>query len=78
MKYFFPAFLLIVLAFVACQKQKPVSTTEAIDYTQFVDPLIGSDYHGHVFVGANVPFGAVLTRKAAGYRSGQVRGIAIA
>ena len=29
------------------------------DFTQFVDPLIGSDYHGHVFVGASVPFGAV-------------------
>lgn len=29
------------------------------DYTKYVDPLIGSDGHGHVFVGANVPFGAV-------------------
>ncbi|MEG2527895.1 MAG: GH92 family glycosyl hydrolase [Mucinivorans sp.] len=29
------------------------------DYTQFVDPLIGSGGHGHVFVGASVPFGAV-------------------
>jgi len=27
--------------------------------TQFVDPLIGSGGHGHVFVGAGVPFGAV-------------------
>ena len=27
--------------------------------TSFVDPLIGSGGHGHVFVGANVPFGAV-------------------
>lgn len=27
--------------------------------TQFVDPLIGSGGHGHVFVGASVPFGAV-------------------
>lgn len=27
--------------------------------TEFVDPLIGSAAHGHVFVGANVPFGAV-------------------
>jgi len=27
--------------------------------TQYVDPLIGSAKHGHVFVGANVPFGAV-------------------
>lgn len=29
------------------------------DYTQFVDPLIGSGEHGHVFVGANKPFGMV-------------------
>ena len=27
--------------------------------TSFVDPLIGSGGHGHVFVGASVPFGAV-------------------
>lgn len=26
---------------------------------QYVNPLIGSDAHGHVFVGASVPFGAV-------------------
>lgn len=30
-----------------------------INYTQYVNPLIGSAGHGHVFVGANVPFGAV-------------------
>lgn len=29
------------------------------NYLQHVDPLIGSGGHGHVFVGANVPFGAV-------------------
>ncbi len=27
--------------------------------TKYVDPLIGSAKHGHVFVGANVPYGAV-------------------
>lgn len=27
--------------------------------TQYVDPIIGSAKHGHVFVGANVPYGAV-------------------
>ena len=27
--------------------------------TSFVDPYIGSGSHGHVFVGASVPFGAV-------------------
>ncbi|MFC1652078.1 GH92 family glycosyl hydrolase [Planctomycetota bacterium] len=29
------------------------------DLASFVDPFIGTDYHGHVFLGANVPFGAV-------------------
>ena len=29
------------------------------DYIKYVDPFIGSGGHGHVFVGANVPFGGV-------------------
>ena len=29
------------------------------DYTQWVDPTVGSGGHGHVFVGANVPHGMV-------------------
>jgi predicted alpha-1,2-mannosidase len=33
--------------------------SKEIDFTQWVDPYIGTDYHGHVFLGANVPFGAV-------------------
>ena len=33
--------------------------SQAQKLTQFVDPLIGSGGHGHVFVGASVPFGAV-------------------
>ncbi len=38
------------------------SCTEAegsLDYVKYVDPIIGSGGHGHVFVGANVPFGMV-------------------
>jgi putative alpha-1,2-mannosidase len=27
--------------------------------TPYVDPMIGTGGHGHVFLGANVPFGAV-------------------
>jgi predicted alpha-1,2-mannosidase len=47
----------LFLLMVSCNNKKlPELQT---DLTQFVDPLIGSDYHGHVFVGANVPFGAV-------------------
>jgi predicted alpha-1,2-mannosidase len=29
------------------------------DYTRYVDPFIGTGFHGHVFMGASVPFGAV-------------------
>ena len=31
----------------------------AQDYTQYVDPFIGTGGHGHVFLGANVPFGNI-------------------
>lgn len=33
------------------------------DFTRFVDPKIGTGGHGHVFVGANVPFGLVQVLK---------------
>jgi predicted alpha-1,2-mannosidase len=37
------------------QTNKPVGS----NFTKYVDPYIGSGLHGHVFVGASVPFGAV-------------------
>ena len=42
---------LMALVFTSCGKQK--------DYTALVDPYIGSGGHGHVFVGASVPYGMV-------------------
>ncbi len=42
--------LLSALVICACTEQKPAD---------HVDPLIGSGFHGHVFVGANVPFGFI-------------------
>ncbi len=42
----------------------------ATDYTQYVDPMIGTGGHGHVFLGANVPFGIVQvgpTQKTQGW-----------
>jgi len=36
-----------------------LNNVRAQKLTQFVDPLIGSGGHGHVFVGASVPFGEV-------------------
>ena len=29
------------------------------NFTQYVNPMIGTGDHGHVFLGANVPFGMV-------------------
>ena len=35
------------------------ASAETKDYIKYVNPLIGTDNHGHVAVGANVPFGMV-------------------
>lgn len=40
-----------LMPFLSSQAQK--------DFTRFVDPMIGSDFHGNVFVGASVPFGMI-------------------
>lgn len=48
----FPILATCVLA--ACTHDR--TQTRLVDY---VDPYIGSDFHGHVFVGASVPFGMV-------------------
>ncbi|MDB5023984.1 MAG: hypothetical protein JWP78_1739 [Mucilaginibacter sp.] len=40
----------------AVSKQRPAAPEKL---TKYVDPYIGTGFHGHVFVGANVPFGAV-------------------
>ncbi len=37
----------------------PLHMSAQKDYAFYVNPYIGSGGHGHVFVGANVPFGAV-------------------
>src|ERR1035437_1805534 len=51
-------FLLICLALLlGCKSHK--SGTEITDLTQYVDPFIGTGDHGHVFLGAHVPFGGV-------------------
>lgn len=49
--------LLMAIIVVVC-KERP-SDISATRLTSYVDPYIGSDGHGHVFVGANVPFGFV-------------------
>jgi predicted alpha-1,2-mannosidase len=56
-------FLTLLILVVCCNPDRNDHATTTIDslmnLTQHVDPYIGSGFHGHVFVGANVPFGAV-------------------
>ena len=52
MKHLKQTLILAALILVGCS-QEPLS------YTDYVDTKIGTGGHGHVFVGANVPFGLV-------------------
>lgn len=56
-KSLLPVLTIGALAMTACQQQ--ATQTVQTDLTQYVDQYIGSGEHGHVFVGANVPFGMV-------------------
>lgn len=49
--------LAIFGSLVFCTRNATGDTTQ--NYTQYVDPFIGTGGHGHVFLGANVPFGMV-------------------
>ena len=54
-KLIFPALLFtVVTIIISCTQSR-----EEFRSTNHVDPYIGSGGHGHVFVGASVPFGAV-------------------
>ncbi len=48
-------FMLVVLFYAIAQNGR----TQTKDVARYVDPYIGTGDHGHVFLGANVPFGAV-------------------
>ena len=48
-----------VKVYIAVLLNTIVLTSVGQEITSYVDPLIGSGGHGHVFVGANVPFGGV-------------------
>lgn len=50
--------LIAAALFTACENDKPKATVLQ-NLTQYVDPYIGTGDHGHVFMGANVPFGLV-------------------
>ncbi|HYE53230.1 MAG TPA: GH92 family glycosyl hydrolase [Chitinophagaceae bacterium] len=49
-------FLIAAALFFSCREEKAPAQPQLTD---FVDPFIGTGFHGHVFLGANVPFGAV-------------------
>ncbi|HET7897432.1 MAG TPA: glycoside hydrolase domain-containing protein, partial [Flavisolibacter sp.] len=52
--------LATVISFSSFAQKKSLPTATKLDnLTQYVDPHIGTGFHGHVFLGANVPFGAV-------------------
>ena len=51
--------LISIVTLVGCQTRNKQNKVAENNFTQFVDPFIGSGGHGHVFVGANVPFGGV-------------------
>ena len=57
------ALMLLLAACTPKQEAKPVQGQETVQeqekLTSYVNPLIGSGGHGHVFVGASVPFGMV-------------------
>ena len=51
---------MIAMVFVSFQSfEYPEIKETRGDILRYVDPMIGADFHGHVFVGANVPFGGV-------------------
>jgi predicted alpha-1,2-mannosidase len=53
-------FLFVLLLSSFMQRAYALQVTDSFpSFTRFVDPFIGTGFHGHVFMGANVPFGAV-------------------
>ncbi len=54
----FVALLIVSVYLIGCNCPSPNKNKES-NYTQYIDPYIGTGYHGHVFIGAHVPFGAV-------------------
>ncbi|RPD45708.1 glycoside hydrolase family 92 protein [Hymenobacter sediminis] len=55
-----PALVCGMAALAACTSTQTLMTkSRSASLTHHVDPYIGTSFHGHVFLGANVPFGAV-------------------
>ena len=54
-KFSYLLMIAAILALTGCQQSK----TEKDDILQYVDPFIGTGFHGHTFPGATMPFGMV-------------------
>jgi predicted alpha-1,2-mannosidase len=56
-----PAVLVLLAGWFSISCNPQVKSMEAKEepLARYVDPYIGTGFHGHVFLGANVPFGAV-------------------
>ena len=65
---FVTTFCTLLVAGYGCSS--PQAESQPQDLTQYVDPYIGSGGHGHVFVGANVPYGLVQLGLLAFHRNG--------
>ncbi len=60
MKLSISKFIFILIAgtiLISCSTSK--NGNNNLKLSDFIDPYIGTGFHGHVFIGANVPFGAV-------------------
>lgn len=53
---FFSGSMFLLLS---CNDTGKEQTPAIVNLSQYVNPFIGTGFHGHVFMGANVPFGAV-------------------
>lgn len=51
--------VLTAILFTSCGNNTTSETEVNEDFTRFVDPRIGTGGHGHVFYGANVPYGFI-------------------
>ncbi|TYP99371.1 putative alpha-1,2-mannosidase [Tenacibaculum adriaticum] len=51
--------LLIFITFIQCKEESPKKSEIINDYTQFVNPMVGTSKMGHTYPGATAPFGMV-------------------
>ncbi len=51
----------------SCEKRTQTEN-QIFNYAQYVDPMIGTDGHGHTYPGATMPFGLVQVSPDNGIR----------